>query len=239
MRTVALVVVLAVSACTPSTAERPVGVAFEPQVVGHTVLVENLPAPDAALDGDPQPIAANDILTVDFYGADQLDRTVRVDAKGEIALPLVGNIEAAGVSQRELESTIAVAYAEDYLQSPQVSVFIKESVGQRVTIDGEVNRAGIYPVLPTTTLLQVIAQAGNFNTVANNRQVLVFRPMDGLRYVASYDVVALRSGRSHDPRIFGGDMVVVPGSAAKLARNNLRDLLGVAGSVGSLAALGL
>ncbi|HEV7415573.1 MAG TPA: polysaccharide biosynthesis/export family protein [Tianweitania sediminis] len=229
---------LAVSGCTTASNYEPSLFSGEQQVIGTTVLTGALPEPTTAADGNPQ-IVANDVLTVNVYGAAQLDRTVQVDANGEIALPLVGSIEAAGASHRELENTIALAYARDYLQSPQVSVFVKESVGQQVTVDGEVNRAGIYPVTARTTLLQVIAQAGNFTSLANNRKVLVFRPSGGLRYVAVYDVVALRNGRSPDPHIFGGDMVVVPSSAAKLVRHELKDLLGAAASVGSLAALGL
>jgi polysaccharide biosynthesis/export protein len=235
----AMLGVAALAGCTSTAAEAPLDLVQTPALTGTTMLVEDLPLPTAASDGDTQLIAANDTLLVDFYGADQLDRTVQVDAKGEIALPLVGSITAAGTSQGELETSIASAYAQDYLQSPVVSVLVKDSVGRRVTVDGEVNRAGIYPVASDATLLQVLAQAGNFSPVANHRQVLVFRPIGEDRFVASFDVAAARSGRGDNPQIFGGDMVVVPSSSMKLARGDLKDILSLAGSAGRLATLGL
>lgn len=238
-RAIWLVFIALVCGCGTSSTETPMQSAYAPQIIGGNVLVADLPAPPASRDGDTQLIAANDVLLVDFFGVDQLDRTVQVDGRGHIALPLVGNLAAAGISQRELETAIASAYARDYLQSPQVSVFVKESAGQRVTIDGEVNRAGLYPVTASTTLLQVLAQAGNVNEIGNARQVLVFRPVGNQRMVASYDVEAARAGRAADPAIFGGDLIVVPSSAARIARHNLKDMLGVASSVGRLATLGL
>ena len=230
---------LAVQGCSTSSTSPGTTSSTSPTSIGNTVLVRDLPPPAKSASGATDLIAQNDVIQVDVFGVDTLDRTVQVDSQGKIALPLIGDVAAAGKSQRELEKTIAAAYGKSYLQNPAVTVFVKESYGQRVTVDGEVNKAGIYPTTSSSTLLQVIAQAGGFNTIANGSQVLVFRQISGKNLVASYDVDAIRKGKGRDTQIYGGDIVVVPNSSAKMARNNLKDILGMAGNVGSLAVLGL
>ena len=123
---------------------------------GQLRVVEQLPPPQQGADGVSQKIAKNDVLEIDVFQVDELDRTVQVNSSGFISLPLIGEVEAAGKSARELEQNLVQAYGERYLQSPQISVFVKESVGQRVVVDGEVNKAGIYPVTADTTLLAVV-----------------------------------------------------------------------------------
>lgn len=209
-----------------------------PQTVGDVSLVASLPEPVLA-DGGRESLGPGDVVSVQVFGVPELDRTVQIDAGGQITLPLIGAVQAGGRSASALEAAIAQGYGARYLQSPQVGVIVKEAFGRRVTVDGAVNRAGMFPGTGETTLLQVLALAGGLNATADPTRVLVFRKVGAKRYVASFDVKRMREGRASDPRIAGGDIVIVPDSAARLARNNLKDILGLAGSVGTLAALGL
>src|SRR5690606_935365 len=98
-----------------------------------------------------------------------------------------------------------------------VTIFVKESAGQRVTIDGEVTKAGIVPVSSNATLLDVIALAGGFRQIADETKVYVYRDINKQKLVANYDVKAIRRGKAPNPRIYGGDVVVVFPSSGKIA----------------------
>jgi len=204
----------------------------------HLRMVAELPPP-AARNGAEQPISANDVLMIDIFQVDSLDRTVQVDAAGNISLPLIGNIKAAGKTVRELEQEIEAAYGRDYLQSPDVTIFVKESVGQRITIDGEVARPGLHPVSSTATLLDAIALAGGFREVADPSRVYVYRNYGDQKLVANYDVDQIRKGARANPRIYGGDVIIVFTSGGKVAMQNLMQALGVATSASRLAVLPL
>ncbi|MEX3011465.1 polysaccharide biosynthesis/export family protein [Hoeflea sp. TYP-13] len=196
---------------------------------GNLRVVQNLPPPPSNEDGSPQQIAANDVLEVDVFQVDELDRTVQVDTSGDISLPLIGQVRAAGNSVRALERQIEDLYGAKYLQNPEVSVFVKESFYQRATVDGEVNKAGIYPVTANSSLIGLISQAGGLKDIADRSKVYVFRDHGEEKLVANFSVKKIRSGKMQDPRIFGGDVIVVFSSSSRVAMNNLRDVLGLAG----------
>ena len=123
------------------------------------------------------------------------------------------------------------------LHNPQITINGKESFGQRATVDGEVKKPGISPITPRSTLLQVLSQAQGFTLIGAPSKVFVFRNIGGQRYVAQYNVEAIRVGRRADPRIYGGDIVVTFPSSSKVAMQNLRDGLGLATSAGRLAVM--
>ncbi len=192
--------------------------------------VSDLPAPPETAGGTEVPIAASDTLEVFVFQVPDLSRVVQVDPSGNINLPLIGNMAAAGKPVRQLEQDITRAYAAKYLQNPQVGVSVKESAARRVTIDGEVNKAGVYPLPPTASLIDAIALAGGFSKIADTSKIYVFRQISGQRLVAQYDVTAIRSGKRANPRIYGGDVVVIFSSSSRVALQNLKEALGVASS---------
>ncbi|MBD0413465.1 polysaccharide biosynthesis/export family protein [Oryzicola mucosus] len=202
---------------------------------GALRIVSSLPAPSQTGDGDDQPLSPGDVLELDFFQVDNLDRTVQIDANGRVSLALIGTVTAAGKSVRQFEHEVKSAYGAKYLQNPDVTVFVKDSAGQRVTIDGEVAKAGIVPVSSTATLLDVVALAGGFRPVADETKVFVYRDSNGQKLVANYNVKAIRQGGAPNPRIYGGDVIVVFPSSSKVAVQNLKEALGVASSAARLA----
>lgn len=232
---------LAVAGCTsggvggPDTlvATSSTGVA---PAAGGLEIVAQLPPPDT-INGAEQPISANDVLEVDVFQVDNLDRTVQVDSQGNISLPLIGSVTAAGKTVRQLEQSIEAAYGANYLQAPDVTIFVKESIGQRITIDGEVTKAGIFPVSSTSTLLDMIALTGGLRAIADPRKIYVYRSYAGRKLVANYDLQAIRKGQGVNPRVYGGDVIVVFSSSTKVAVNNLKEMLGLASGVARVAVL--
>ena len=194
-------------------------------------VVSTLPTADAS---SGYKIASDDLLEVDVFQVDQLDRTVRVGEDGRITLPLIGEVTAAGRSARDLELELQSLYGAKYLQSPQISVFVKESVGQRVAVDGAVKQPGIKSVTASSSLVGMIAEAGGLTQIADRSKVYVFRKVGDERLVAQYDLQAIRTGKAGDPRIQGGDVVYVFDSSTRVAMRNLREALGVVTSAAGI-----
>lgn len=180
-----------------------------------------LPAPDALgaafTDGDQYRIGAQDLIEISVFGVPDLSRAVRVNADGRISLPLVGSVAAGGHTIPELEADLEQRYQDGYLQHPQVSVFVKEFTSQRITLEGAVKNPGIYPLSGKTSLVQAVAVAGGLDPLADLHGIVLFRRVDGQRMAAVYDMRELRQGRIEDPRVYGGDIVVVEQSGSKTA----------------------
>jgi polysaccharide export outer membrane protein len=155
-------------------------------------------------------IGATDLLTVSVFQVPDLSfEEIRVDASGNLQMPMIGSIQAAGLTPNELSNDIARRLGERYLRNPQVTVTVKEAASQKVTIDGAVTQPGVYEMRGRTTLMQAVAMARGPLREANVRSVAVFREVDGRRMVAVFDLVAIRNGQAEDPVILGDDVVVV------------------------------
>lgn len=200
----------------------------------------DLPAPDTSRSAamyrnasDPR-IGPQDLLEVSVLGVADLKRTVRVAANGDISLPLVGTVKAGGATVSELERQLAAQLSRRYLQNPQVTVFVKEVVSQRITVEGSVRKPGIFPIMGRTSLLQAIALAEGLDPLADPGGVVVIRQIDGRRMAAAFDVRDVRSGRGIDPQIYGSDIIVVEQSGSRTA---LRRFLEVLPALGLFLAL--
>jgi polysaccharide biosynthesis/export protein len=109
-----------------------------------------------------------------------------------------------------------------------VSLFIKEYTSQRVTIEGAVNKPGVYPLRGPTTLLQSLAVAGGQASLSDMAEVMLFRGHDdGKRETLVYDVDRIRSGELEDPTVLSEDLIVVKRSKARtiLKDSILRDII--------------
>jgi polysaccharide biosynthesis/export protein len=161
-------------------------------------------------------IGPEDLLEIQVFGVDQLSRTVRVNSRGFISLPLIGPIEVAGMTAQEAEASIAAKLGANYLQDPQVSLFIKEFTSQRITIEGAVNKPGIYPLRGQTTLLQSLALAGGQASLSDMSEVMLFRTdVNGKRSAVAYDVERIRSGELDDPAVVNEDLIVIKRSRGR------------------------
>lgn len=179
--------------------------------------------PAAPMEGSTDyRLGPQDLLSVEVFQLADLTREARVSASGEISLPLVGRVPVANRTAAEVESDIAQRLKAGYLQNPQVTVFVKEYLSQRVTVEGAVSAPGVYPLNQRMTLLQMIATAHGLAESANPAACVVYRKLNGKRYAAAFDIREVRAGRLVDPEIIGGDVVVVDYSGA---REKWRDFL--------------
>lgn len=221
MRCAALSIAILLAGCATESSVVPTG--------GFSSLPSIAPAASAPVQD--YRIGALDTLSVNVFQIKDLGiEEVQVDASGRILLPLIGAVTASGKTTTELSAEIATKLQQRYLQNPQVSVLVKNSVSQNVTVEGAVVQAGVFPLQGRTTLLQAVAMAKGPDRDANLRRVAVFREVNGQRMAAAFDLAAIRAGRAPDPEILGRDIVVVDGSAI---RSVWRDV------VSALPALGV
>ncbi len=168
-------------------------------------------------------ISPNDLMVFDVFSVPDMKREVRVNASGDVSLPLIGAVPVAGLTAQEAERLIADRYEEKYLMDPQVSLFIKEFTTQRVAIEGAVTRPGIYPMTGQLTLLRALALSGGFAPYADINQIVVYRQgAGGAREQFTYDLDKVRAGLEKDPDIRSDDVIVVQRNARRAA---LRDSL--------------
>ena len=197
------------------------------RMVGRTDLtvVEqgDLPPPqgsDQILQQRPYLIGPLDKVTIEVYQVAELTRTLQVDANGQISLPLLGTISAAGKSPAQLADFIANSLRGRYVRNPQVTVNA-DTINQTFTVDGQVKEPGLYPVLGKMTLQRAIASAKGLTEYANTNYVVVFRQVGDRQMAGIYDLRAIRQGMYGDPEVFTNDIVLVGESGGRRAIQNL------------------
>jgi len=212
----------------------PLGACAGPQTFAShksIELVESdfLPPPtakDQITPGRPYVIGPFDKLKIDVFGIEELSqRVVQIDANGRFSYPVIGTVNAAGMTPFDLEQELRHRLAAGFVRNPQVSVNLEQTVSQVVTVDGEVRAPGLYPVVGRMTLIRAIATANGTGEFAKLNNVVVFRTVGDQRYAALYNLAAIRQGAYPDPEIFANDVVVVSDSRARRVFRDFIQLL--------------
>jgi len=114
-------------------------------------------------------VGHEDLLEISFFGQDDLSGEVRVNGQGKISMALVGEVEVAGLTPREIENQLYNLYKEGrFFINPQIKVLVKEYRHQRVVVSGAVAKPGAYEMIGPRTLLEVIGQAGGLSDKAGD-----------------------------------------------------------------------
>ncbi|WP_336545497.1 polysaccharide biosynthesis/export family protein [Sphingomonas kyungheensis] len=195
-----------------------------------TVIQNNgeLPAPERAdltVADRPSLIGPLDTIEVDVFNVAELSREIQVDASGRISMPLIGTIDARGKTADELARAVEAALRGRYVRNPEVTINIKNSVSQVVTIDGQVVEPGLYPVTNQMTLLRAVASAKGMTEFARQEDVVILRTVNGRKMAGLYNIAAIRGGAYDDPPIYANDVIVVGDSPQ---RRLFRDFVSVA-----------
>src|SRR5256885_7081154 len=156
-------------------------------------------------------IGAEDLLQVSIWKNEAMSRTLPVRPDGKISLPLLHDIQAAGLTPLQLRDKIAAALGE-FMPNPEVSVTVMEVKSYRVSVLGEVQKPGVLQLKAPTTVMEALALAGGFKDFASPSKIIIFRK-DGsgqtqrLRF--NYNR-AIGNGGEQNVSLKTGDVVVVP-----------------------------
>ena len=158
-------------------------------------------------------IGPEDILEITVWKNADLSKQVQVRPDGRISLPLLGDISAVAKTPVQLTEEISTGLRA-YMESPTISIMVKEVNSYQIYVLGEVNKPGKYPLKSKTTLLQGITVAGGFTAMAARNKIVIFRfSKDGeglTKLKASYDDIVVRDGSSQNMELKPGDQIVVP-----------------------------
>lgn len=182
-------------------------------------------------------ISIGDLINVTVFAAKELDRKVRVRGDGNITLPLIGIVKAEGKTIEELRDEITALLERDFLNDPQVTLFVDEYTEQKVIVAGAVSKSGVYPLKGKSTLMFAIAESGGRNRIGSESNVLLFRPQaNGDFKVYQVDVGAIRKGQIPDPQIRGNDRIYVQDSPVRMAAFQFIPIFRVFYDIGVLGA---
>lgn len=162
-----------------------------------------------------------DTMAIAVLSAPDLTGERTVDGRGAIDFPLIGEVAVLGLTPREVADTLEARLGERYLRNPQVSVSPKTMVSQLVTVLGGVSQPGRYAIDGQTSLRDALAQARGISEVGAEKDIVVFRTVNGQRMAARFDLGEINGGRMEDPLLFPSDQIFV---ATARNRQLLRDL---------------
>ena len=169
------------------------------------------PPAKATTDDPNYSIAPEDVLTIDVWKEPEISRTVPVRRDGKISLPLLNDLQAAGLTPTQLGAEI-VEKLKATIVHPQVTVIVAQMSSLRVYILGQVTRAGAYPLVPDMTVMQALSIAGGFTPYANLKKIYVMRSENGASRIYPMNYKEVISGRKTQQNIplKAGDTIVVP-----------------------------
>jgi polysaccharide export outer membrane protein len=138
-------------------------------------------------------IGEGDLLEINVFDLDEMNRTTRVASSGFVQLPMIGAVQAKGKTEAELAAEIASRLEKNFLQNPQVFVFIKEFNSQQVAVTGSVAKPGLYPLTRKRyTILDMISQGGGLTNEAG--AVIEFIPALEGKPSAAFEIASTGSG---------------------------------------------
>jgi len=154
-------------------------------------------------------IGPQDMLDISVWKEEQLTKTVPVRPDGKISMPLLNDVQAAGLTPTQLANQITESLKK-FVTDPQVTVIVREINSQRVYLLGEVTRAGAYPLLPNMTVLQALSSAGGFTQFANLKKIYVLRVENGKQEKFPFNYKHALESPDQNILLKAGDTIVVP-----------------------------
>jgi polysaccharide export outer membrane protein len=168
-----------------------------------------LPVAATAAPVDPKTyvIGAEDILMIRVWRENELSSGVQVRPDGKITLPLIGELQAAGLTPEALKAKVVEALSE-YINKPEVIVSLQSVQSKKYYITGEVARSGTFSLVVPTTILEALTNTGGFREFANPKKITILRQGKIIKF--NYNDVI--KGKNLDQNILleSGDYIIVP-----------------------------
>ena len=162
--------------------------------------------------GESYVIGPEDVLFIHVWKEEALSRTVLVRMDGKISLPLVDDVQAAGLTARRLKEELTKRLKE-FVENPTVSVIVTEPNSFKVYVSGQVKAPGVVRLRSETTIVQLITMVGGFTDWANQKKILIIRKEeDGKEKRITLNYKKIVKGNAPDQNIIlrAGDHIIVP-----------------------------
>jgi polysaccharide export outer membrane protein len=216
-------VVSTAAAQQPQAAQPPAAATKPPAAATAVARPPVAPAPVASPAAAPATAAAatavpadyvigpEDVLSVVYWRDKEMTGDVAVRPDGKISLPLLNDVQAAGLTPAQLRDHLIDA-SKHYFEDPSVTVVVKQMNSHKVFITGEVAKPGPYPLVGPTTVLQLISIAGGLRDYADSKKIIIIRTENGkpASYPFNYKDVVSRKNLRQNIELKPGDTVIVP-----------------------------
>ena len=160
-----------------------------------------------AIDPKAYVIGPEDVISVKVWSEPANSGQFMVRPDGRIAIPLVGEIQAAGLTPERLSDTIAEGLTK-IMTHPEVTVGVKQVNSKKYFIQGEINRPGAYSLAVPTTVLEALVNAGGFRDFANLKKIVILRGGERLKF--NYREVTKGKNMEQNILLQPGDQIIVP-----------------------------
>jgi polysaccharide export outer membrane protein len=193
----------------PQEAQKPATTANPSQEVanrGQSASQSQAAENDAEFKIGPQ-----DVLRIDVWKEPDISRAVPVRPDGKISLPLLNDVQAAGLTAMQLAGVISDGLKK-FINNPQVTVSVSEINSRRVYVTGEVTRPGSMPLSPNMTVMQALSTSGGFTQFAKIKSIYVLRVTDGKQEKLPFNYKEVLNGQKPEQNqmLKPGDVIVVP-----------------------------
>ena len=203
-----LAVALPLAGCEPNLGE------VSDSSLAETSRVQPTTAPQAYV------LQPGDNIEVRFAYVADLNQTQIIRPDGKIALPLVHDVQAAGLTPDQLQDTLQKKYQDTALKSPELVVVVRDFNSNKIYVGGEVGNPGAQPLLTQTTVLQAILQANGFKNTARANEVLIIRQRAG----GGYDWQVLNLQKALKGEDFAANIQLAPRDVIYVPRSDIANI---------------
>lgn len=185
------------------------------QTASHAAQVSSAPPAGATAAVEVPPayvIGPQDVLGINFWRDTDMTGDVTVRPDGRITLPLIGEIQAAGLTPEALKSRIMTAATKLFKEEPAITVVVRQINSRKVFITGMVAKSGDYSIPGRTTVLQLIAMAGGLHEFADAKNITINRTENGRQVSLRFNYKDVSKGKNlkQNIELKPGDTIIVP-----------------------------
>lgn len=174
-------------------------------------VAEPRPAEALPSDGDDYRVGSGDVIEISVWGEPEISSVVVVRPDGKLSLPLVNDLYVTGKTPMVIQE-IVIEKLTPFINSPSVTVTVKEIRSKKIYVIGEVARTGAYQITQPTTVLQILTEAGGLLPFAKQKGIYVLRTKNGIHQRFPFNYKDVLKGKKIGQNILlePGDTVVVP-----------------------------
>ena len=207
-----LLLIAAPALADPETMD---GVTLKTSAPVTAVTTDSTTKPPAPAAIDPSyTIRPGDLLQITVWKEEQLDKETLVLPDGMIDFPLIGTIKAAGLTPAQVQATMKQKL-KPFIPSASVTVVVKQTTGNAVSVIGQVARPGDVVMNRNLTVMQALSQVGGLTTYADDDSIVILRKVDGKETSITFDYSDVSRGRDLETNITlqPGDVIIVPAAS--------------------------
>src|SRR5688572_22459712 len=210
-KSIASLIAIAMAAPAVAQTQKPAPTAPTAQSVPAAAAAAAAPRPTDPVVPPGYVIGTDDLLSIVYWKDKDMSADAQVRPDGRIALPLINEVQAAGLTPEQLRERLTEE-SKKFMEDANITVVVRQINSRKAFITGEVNRPGPYPLTSPTTVLQLIAMAGGLREYADAKKIMIMRSENGRQISLPFNYKDVAAGKKLQQNIElkPGDTVVVP-----------------------------